>query len=408
MSSMLAAILGLMAAATPLTVCSSGCDYTLPQKAVEAAQPGTIVIIKSGKYKSDVPLSITKSISLLGEDWPVIEGNGRSDVVQVLAANVRIDGLEIGDSGSSFLHELAAIRVEGVTGCEITNNRLRHNAYGIYLANSEKCRVSRNELEGSYASEAEAGNGIHSWQGKSHTIEDNVIRAHRDGIYLEFTNESEIKGNLVQGNLRYGLHFMSSHRNQYRENRFSENGAGVAVMYSRNVDMVHNVFADNRGAAAYGLLLKDISLGTIRDNLFDDNTYGIYMEGTNRATFERNNFTHNGVALRILGDCDDNTFRYNNFSANTFAVTTNSSRNPNRFEENYWSQYDGYDLEGDGIGDVPFRPVSLSSVIVERYDSTYVLIKSPLFLILDQIEQVFPMLIPESLVDTKPRMSQFK
>ena len=197
---------------------------------------------------------------------------------------------------------------------------------------------------------------------------------------------------------------MTSHRNQYSKNRFAQNGAGVAVMYSRQIEMVSNTFANNRGTAAYGLLLKDISAGKILHNIFQDNTYGVYMEGTNRAQFVGNRFLDNGFALRIFGDCDDNHFERNDFIGNTFDVTTNSSRNPNVFNENYWNQYEGYDLNHDGIGDVPYRPVSLSSVIVEKLDASYVLIKSPLLQILDQVEQAFPMLIPESLKDEKPLM----
>lgn len=404
MISLLGLALSVLAVLSEISVCQSGCDVQTPQQAVQMAPVGARIVIHAGTYLLPEPLMIDRALAIEGQGWPVLRGGGRGDVVVVKAAGVSLKGLEIRDSGVSYLHELAGIRVEESAGCRIVGNRLIDNAYGVYLGNAERCVVSDNTIQGSFSSESEAGNGIHSWQGRYHRLARNQIRGHRDGIYLEFTNDSEIVDNQVLGNIRYGLHFMTSHRNLYQHNRFEGNGAGVAVMYSRDVKMLRNVFANNRGTAAYGLLLKDIGAGEIRENRFDDNTFGIYMEGTNRSQFTRNAFTHNGFGLRVFGDCDDNRFQHNTFQGNTFDVTTNSSRNPNHFEENYWASYQGYDLDGDGIGDIPHRPVSLSSVLVERLDTTYVLIKSPLFLLLDQVEQAFPMLIPEPLKDERPLM----
>ena len=390
-----------------LTVCAQGCDYSQPQSAVDAAPEGAVIIIKSGEYRSQA-IQVAKSLTISGEGWPVLEGGGEMDVITVGAPGVTIEGLKVINSGTSYLRELAGIRLETSAHSIIRNNQLINNAYGVYLANSEDCVVEHNLIQGSYRSESESGNGIHSWSGQHHKILGNQISGHRDGIYLEFTNDSVITDNVVKQNVRYGLHFMTSHRNLYRQNSFEENGAGVAVMYSHDVRMLQNHFANNRGAAAYGLLLKDITVGEISGNTFDDNTYGIYMEGTNRSTFNKNAFTNNGYGLRIMGNCDDNSFEHNNFSSNTFDVATNSSRSPNLFKANYWSQYQGYDLDHNGLGDVPYRPVSLSSVIVEKLDASFVLIKSPLLSLLDQVEQAFPMLIPENLKDQAPLMQPWR
>ncbi|MCC6954659.1 MAG: nitrous oxide reductase family maturation protein NosD [Deltaproteobacteria bacterium] len=388
-----------------VTVCATGCTYATLRDALRHVTDGAVVTLRGGEYREELPLVIDRPLTLRGENWPKIIGDGAHDLLFVSSRGVTIENLVLQDGGASYIHEIAAIRVEGVPDCAIRNNRLVNNAYGIYLANSQNCTISRNSVRGGAETESEFGNGIHSWSGSHHTIENNDISNHRDGIYIEFTNDSLIRGNWADGNIRYGLHFMSSHRNEYRGNRFEKNGAGVAVMYSRDIQMVGNSFSKNTGAAAYGLLLKDISAGVIQRNEFRGNTVGIYMEGTNRSKFLGNNFQDNGYGLRVFADCDDNQFRENNFLGNTFDVVTNSDRNPNLFETNYWSNYSGYDLNQDGIGDIPYRPVSLSSVLVEKFDSTYFLIKSPLFSILDYIEQAIPILIPESLKDVKPLMA---
>ena len=156
-------------------------------------------------------------------------------------------------------------------------------------------------------------------------IENNSIQGHRDGIYFEFVTESIIRKNLSEKNVRYGLHFMFSHNDQYLGNIFRNNGAGVAVMYSKNVRMENNVFEKNWGASAYGILLKDISDSHITNNTFLKNTAGIHMEGSSRIEIQQNVFKENGWAIKVQASCDDNNFHHNNFYGNTFDVATNGS-----------------------------------------------------------------------------------
>lgn len=391
----------LLPALAAVTVCPEGCDFASPAAAVSGSPAGSIIRVKAGEY-AEQKIVIDRSVTLIGENMPVLAGTGTSDVITITAPDVSVSGFKIAHSGMSFTSELAGIRVESTKGAKIRENAFVDDTYGVYLANSEDCVVQNNSFVGTYLSESESGNGIHSWSGKNHRIIGNIISRHRDGIYLEFTQYSKVIGNTAAENVRYGLHFMSSNNNLYEDNRFELNGAGVAVMYSKDIVMHRNYFANNRGMASYGLLLKDISRGQIYENVFVDNTYGVYMEGTLRSRIFANQFTDNGCGLRIFADCEDNRLERNNFSGNTFDVTTNSSHNPNTFSGNYWSKYQGYDLNRDGVGDTPYRPVALSSVIVDRLDASYVLIKSPLLQLLDQIEQTFPLLIPESLKDERP------
>jgi nitrous oxidase accessory protein len=193
----------------------------------------------------------------------------------------------------------------------------------------------------------------------------------------------------------------------YENNTFSNNGAGVAVMYTKNMKMINNNFQDNWGANAYGLLLKEIGNSLVYGNHFTRNTTGIYMEsGTNLNIYE-NTFSSNGYAMKILGNCTDDSIIHNNFNGNSFDVSTNSSRNVNLFSENYWDKYRGYDMDRDGVGDVPYRPVSLFSMMVENTPETIFLLRSIVVDILDAAERVAPVFIPETLVDNKPLMKEY-
>ena len=156
-------------------------------------------------------------------------------------------------------------------------------------------------------------------------IINNDISGHRDGIYFEFVTNSTIQGNKSHDNARYGLHFMFSHDNRFLHNEFRQNGAGVAVMYSHGVTMLRNLFADNWGSAAYGILMKDITDSRVEGNIFQRNTSSIHMEGSNRINITGNLFNQNGWAMQIQASCTEDTIRGNNFINNTFDIATNGT-----------------------------------------------------------------------------------
>jgi nitrous oxidase accessory protein len=190
----------------------------------------------------------------------------------------------------------------------------------------------------------------------------------------------------------------------YLKNTFYDNGAGVAVMYTKRVLMEDNIFDHNWGPASYGLLLKEINDSTIRKNHFRNNTTGLYAESSNRLQIENNVFNGNGWAIKIMANSMDNYFTDNDFLNNSFMVSTNSRQNFNIFHGNYWQDYNGYDLDKDGTGDVPYRPVRLFSIIVEKQHPALVLLKSLFIQLLDVAESVLPVFLPETLVDKNPKM----
>jgi nitrous oxidase accessory protein len=197
---------------------------------------------------------------------------------------------------------------------------------------------------------------------------------------------------------------MFSEGNSYIRNIFRENGAGVAVMYTKRVEMIENTFENNWGPSAYGLLLKDISRSKIINNKFTKNTIGIYSEGSTEILIKNNSFSENGWAMKMLGNCTDDTIVNNDFFNNTFDVSTNSSVSRNYFDANYWDKYNGYDLNRDDVGDVSYRPVSLFSTLVEHTPEAILLVRSFLVDLIDLTEKIMPVFIPETLVDNHPLM----
>ncbi|HEY8257459.1 MAG TPA: nitrous oxide reductase family maturation protein NosD [Gemmatimonadales bacterium] len=372
--------------------------------ALRLARPGDTIIVRPGAYR-EPRLVVTVPLTILGDPGAILDGSGSHEVITVRADSVTIRGLTIRNVGYSYTEDRAGIRLERVRDCLIADNTLLDTFFGIYAERSSHCTVSGNLIVGTRRSQTSSGNAIHLFYSDRFTIAGNRIRSHRDGVYLEFSRGAEIVDNDSRANARYGLHFMFSDSCTYRRNTFAANASGVAVMYSRWVVMTDNRFENNWGMAAYGLLLKEIKDSRVTDNLIAGNTVGLFIEGSDRIVVERNQLLRNGWAMRLLANATGNEFYRNRFAGNTFDVSTNSqASSPSVFRENYWDAYGGYDLDRDGYGDVPFRPVRLFSLLVEQSKPSLILLHSFFLDLLEVAERVAPVLTPEALVDTRPLM----
>lgn len=378
---------------------------TLLRTAVEMAGDGDTILLHKGIY-SEGNIIINKSICLIGVNGPILDGENKHEILTVSGERIIIKGIRFRNSGYSSMNDYASVNLVDAKNCIIENNTIENSYFAIHVANASRTIISNNIIKAIPKTEQTSGNGIHLWKCNNMIVENNDIQGHRDGIYFEFVTESFIYQNKSYKNIRYGLHFMFSNNNSYMENKFRENGAGVAVMYSHHVVMHSNQFEQNWGPNAYGILLKEISDASIINNTFNQNTVGILMESTNRIDAVMNDFTSNGWALRIQASCNENTVRFNNFSANTFDVATNGITMLNRFYNNYWDKYEGYDLNKDGLGDVKYHPVSLYSMVTEQNPNSLLLLRSFMVSLLDKAEKTIPSLTPENLIDEQPLMKE--
>lgn len=372
--------------------------------AIGSAQPGDTIRVLAGTYPEGT-LTVDKPLTLIGVGGPVIDGQQKGDVLLITAPQVTVRGFTIRGTLVSNVNDNAGIKVKEADDAQIQDNVVEHCFFAIHAANSRRTVITGNRVLGDpSAPETRQANGIHLWRCSGAEITDNVVQHHRDGIYFEFVTDSHIRRNKSLHNSRYGLHFMFSHRDTYSGNLFQNNGAGVAVMYSKEVDMRHNRFLRNRGASAYGVLLKEINDVTIDSNIFIDNTTAMMVDGCNRAEVKGNTFQGNGWALRLFANAMYCHFEANTFVGNTFDMSTNGNPVYNTFKGNYWDRYKGYDLDRNGTGDVPFRPLSLFAMVNERMPYAVVLSRSLLTGLMDQAERLIPSMTPEGLEDAEPLM----
>ena len=396
-------LVGQSLLATAHKVCNE-CTYTSIEDAINVSKEGDSIFIYNGEYTVG-NIVINKSVSLIGIGNPILISQDGDEIITVISNGVSIKNLIFKNVTTSYLKERSAIRIKKSRNFHLEGNTIIDCFFAIYLENAKNGSIINNTIRGNATTEAESGNGIHAWYSSNLIIENNFIGGHRDGIYFEFVDGSKITNNESEKNKRYGLHFMFSNDDEYYDNTFKNNGVGVAVMFSRRIKMKRNTFSYNWGRASYGLLLKEIYDADIENNIFEENTIGIFVEGSNRILYSSNTFKRNGWAIKFSGGCEDNEITNNNFLYNSLDLIVNTRLASNKFHHNYWSSYNGYDLDKNHIGDIPYYPVKLFSYILEQAPEGIILMRSLFVDLINFSEKVSPVFTPKEVKDEFPLMN---
>jgi len=398
------------ALAKTLFVSPGGPFYSI-QEAVKRAESGDTVVVRGGTYREHVVLD--KTLKLIGEGRPVIDGEGRGTVVLIKAPRCTLRGFKITQTGSSLTTEDSAILLDSAEESTVEDNHLEDVLFGIYLKNSPRTLVRNNVVVGKKLDMPNRGDGIRLWYSSETRIENNFITQTRD-LVIWFSSKTLIVGNTVEKG-RYGLHYMYSNDNTFEDNVFRENLVGGFLMYSRDIRFYHNVFAHNQGlASGYGIGFKDLDNVVAEENLFVDNRVGLYLDNSPHLIdswneIRRNVIAFNDIGASLMPSIERNIFFENSFIENTeqIEVRGGGTLSGNRWyvngRGNHWSDYVGYDDNGDGIGDIPYLVESLFESIIDKYPNLRVFIFSPVSQAIEFASKTFPVMKPEpKVVDKYP------
>ena len=189
------------------------------KNAIAIAKDKDTIILQTGIYKEGSML-VTKSIIIIGENNPVLDGENKYEILLISGKNITVKGISFRNAGYSAMNDFAAIKLLDCSSVIIENNTILNSYFAIHISNTSYVVVRNNRISGTPASEQLTGNGIHLWKSNHAIIENNHVQGHRDGIYFEFVTLSNIRNNLSEKNIRYGLHFMYSNDDAYFNNTF--------------------------------------------------------------------------------------------------------------------------------------------------------------------------------------------
>lgn len=387
----------------------AGGAYPTVTAAVAAAHPGDTVRVLPGVHREHVVVSIP--LVLEGTPGAILDAGGRGTVLAVHGAGVVVRNLVIRGSGQNQSREDAGIWADSAGGLVVEGNHLEDVLFGIYLKESHRAVIRDNEVVGKDLPLSLRGDGIRLWYSHHGRVLSNRVTRSRD-VVIWFSDSTIVRGNHVRDS-RYGLHYMYSNANLFENNEFVGNLVGAFIMYSRDITFHKNVFADARGTSGRGLGFKDVDHVVAEGNLLVRNAVGLSIDNSPRSVgvtneFRDNVLAYNDVAAFLLPSVHDNHFVGNTFLDNVQPVEVSGGGTAlaNSWSGNYWTDYAGFDGDGDGRGDTPFVLERLSDNLFAEHDELRVFNLSVAASTLDMLGQVLPFLAPEPVViDSTPRLT---
>ena len=372
------------------------------QAAIDQAAAGDTVEVQRGHYRAN--LVVAKPLTLRGIGRPTLDGGLSGDVIRIRSAKVTVEGFIVRDSGGDLEKQNAGIYIEPkadeakVLDCDLT-----YNLWGIWIETVKNVEIRNNLITGKrdFIS-PRRGNGIQLYNTEGAQIVGNRISFVRDGIYVDVSHHAVFRNNRIH-NVRYGTHYMNSHNNIWEGNDSYHNRGGLALMMTRN-----QIVRNNRawGNSDHGIMLRTIQDSVIEGNIVAGNARGFFIYDAEYNTIRNNLVVDNTVGVHLWAGSYRNKAEGNDFISNRTQIKYVASRDEvwGEREGNYWSNYVGWDRNGDGIGDVQYEANDMVDRLSWRHPMMKLLMASPAVQSLRLVAQQFPLLRAPSIVDHKPHM----
>nr|WP_210399049.1 nitrous oxide reductase family maturation protein NosD [Steroidobacter denitrificans] len=370
--------------------------------AIAGAQPHDVILVARGHYKER--LLIDKPLTLRGVDRPTLDSALQGDTIRVAAADVTIENFIITDSGDDLTQQNAGIYIQsGADRVTVQHCDIAYSLFGVWVESVKDVRIIGNLITGKrdYPS-AQRGNGIQLFNTTGAQIIGNRISFVRDGIYVDVSHHAVFRGNRIH-DTRYGTHYMNSYYNLWEDNDVYRNRGGLALMEIRN-----QVVRNNRawGNSDHGIMLRTIQDSVIENNIVAGNQRGLFIYDAEYNILRGNLVVANDVGVHLWAGSINNQVEDNDFIRNRQQIRYIATRDEQWGAEqgNYWSNYVGWDRDGDGRGDVPYEANDLVDRLVWRLPAVKLLLNSPALQTLRLASQQFPLLRAPSIIDQQPRM----
>lgn len=392
------------------TFCAQAAEWRVaPEQriadAVSRAAPGDTVMVERGHYAEH--LLIAKPLHLKGLDRPTLDGGNTGDVIRITSPDVSVEGFIISNSGADLTAQNAGIYLEpGSDRAVIRDNTISYTLFGLWIEKVKDVQVIGNNITGMRdLASAQRGNGIQLYNSSGAQIIDNHISFTRDGIYVDVSHHALFRGNRLH-HLRYGTHYMNSNNNVWEDNESYLNRGGLALMEVRD-----QVVRNNRawGNSDHGIMLRTIQDSVIENNIVAGNGRGFFIYDAEYNVLRGNLVVGNRVGIHLWAGSIHNEVEQNDLINNREQIKYVASKDEywGVKQGNYWSNYVGWDRNGDGVGDVPYEANDMVDQLTWKYPAAKLLLNSPAVQTLRLVARQFPLLRATSIVDRHPRMLPF-
>ncbi|MBI4041503.1 MAG: nitrous oxide reductase family maturation protein NosD [Deltaproteobacteria bacterium] len=381
------------------------------QELINHAKAGETVLIPSGTYVGN--FLIQKPLTLIAKNDVILDGKLRGTVLEVRAPQVHISGITIRNSGVTLGAEDSCIKVEDGAHFELRNSKVENCLFGIELLNSPFSQIEDCKISGYDLALAQRGDLLKAWYSSSLQLVRNEFFRGRD-VIVWYSPHATLNQNQMKSS-RYGIHFMYSDESSAQENIIENNSVGIYAMYSHKLSILGNTVLNNRGPSGFGIALKDSNEFKMNHNelfrnrvgiYFDNSPMGALSEDIRPAFIERNRIVFNDVGVSFIGRSTGANYRQNDFIDNWQPLgVLHAERIEAQWELNYWSDYTGIDIQGQGVGAIPYRLSHLADDLTDRYEGFKLFKFGPAMMALEFASRAIPWLKPDSKAqDPSPSM----
>ena len=380
------------------------------QEAIDNAPAGSILKLPAGVYKGNI--KITKPLTIIGtEDGVIIDGQGKGTVIRTEGSYITLKNLKI--TGSGERHEKIDGAISMVNGkqCEVSDCVIEDSLFGIDLQMVHNSIISNNKITSKDAELGLRGDGLRLWYSHDNIVKKNSLKKSRDMV-VWYSH-----GNIIEDNYgeycRYSLHFMYAGKNIVRNNSYKFNSVGIFFMYSKDTIATGNVVKSSLGATGMGIGLKDVSNFTLKNNTVIYCAQGIYIdrspfEPDTNNWIEGNKFLYNAEALHFHSLSENNIIKDNTIMGNIEDIVNDSrgsKTNENVIVGNYWDNYEGFDRNGDNVGDTSHKVFQYADQMWIYNPNVKFFYGSPVISLLNFLAKLAPFTKPLFLLeDEKPKV----
>lgn len=380
---------------------------TVIQSMIDKADDGAVIVVPPGHYLGK--LLVDKPVSLDGDGKVILDAGGVGTVMVVKANNVTVKGFHLTGTGADHNSEDSGIQIRGNNNV-IKDNLIDDALFGIDLQQSYYNIIRRNYITSKALELGLRGDSIRLWYSDDNVVEENVVKDSRDFV-LWYSKRNHVKGNYASGG-RYGMHFMFAADNVVENNTFTNNSVGISAMYDSGDVIRGNIISHSVGATGTCISMKEASAVTIENNEIIYCANGIFLDVSpfqpdTVNIITGNRIAFNDIAISFLNDWHDNEFRRNTLTANMteVAVFGGGSAKRNTWDGNTWDSYEGFDRDGDGIGDTPHRVMNYAGRVWMDVPNTRFFKGAPVLEVLDFLDRLAPFSEPELMLeDEHPRL----